>query len=46
MEKIYTAPYTFDNQPKKETIAFVKAFAASFCVEENDNGIIFERFLN
>ena len=46
MEKIYTAPSTFDNQPKKETIAFIKAFAASFCVDENDDGVIFECFLN
>ncbi len=46
MEKIYTAPSTFDSQPKKETIAFIKAFAASFCFDETDGGIIFERFLN
>ena len=46
MEKIYTAPSTFDNQLKKETIAFVKAFAASFCADKTDDGIIFERFLN
>ena len=46
MEKIYTAPSTFDSQPKNETIAFIKAFAASFCVDETDDGIIFERFLN
>jgi len=46
MEKIYTATSTIDNQPKKETIAFIKAFASSFCVDESDDGIIFERFLN
>ena len=46
MEKIYTAPSTIDNQPKKETIAFIKAFAASFCIDETDDGLIFERFLN
>ena len=34
------------NQPKKETIAFIKAFAASFCVDENNDGVIFECFLN
>ena len=46
MEKIYTAPSTFNNQPKKETIAFIKAFAASFCIDETDDELIFERFLN
>ena len=46
MEKIYTAPFIFDNQPKEETIAFVKAYAASFCVDENDDGVILECFLN
>ena len=46
MEKIYISPSTIYNQPKKETIAFIKAFAASFCFDETDGGIIFERFLN
>ncbi|MDC3079542.1 hypothetical protein OA336_02220 [Flavobacteriaceae bacterium] len=46
MEKIYITPSTFDYQPKKETIAFIKSFAASFCVYESDDGTIFERFLN
>ena len=31
---------------EKETIAFIMAFAASFCVDENDDGVIFECFLN
>ena len=47
MEKIYTITPTSNHvQPKKESIDMIKAFAASYRVNETNQQITIEGYLN
>jgi hypothetical protein len=47
MEKIYTTiPTSIHRQPKKESIDWIKAFAASYRANETNQQITMEAYLN